>query len=246
MTEWVCGRRAVGEHLAAAPSTCLRLVLAKGSQVPADLSAAAGVAGIPVETAEKSRLDRLAKGEVHQGVCLEVGGWSYADLDVVVARALENGRLPLLLLLDSVQDPRNLGAVLRVADGVGAAGVVIPKDRAAGLTPAAARAAAGATATVPVVQVVNLARTLRELKSEGFWLVGASGGGAASLYAQEPLFPCALVLGGEHGGLRPNVSAQCDVLVSLPMRGALASLNVSVAAGVFAYELLRRWQVPAR
>ena len=241
MRDWVCGRRAVGEHLKELPATCLRLVVAKGSQVPADITAAAGVLGLSVEVAEKGRLDRLVGGEVHQGVCLEVGGWSYAELDLLVARVTEEGRFPLLLALDSVQDPRNLGAILRVADGSGAAGVVIPKDRAAGLPAAAARAAAGATATVPVAQVVNLARTLRELKREGFWVIGASGEASRDLFAQTLSFPCVLVLGGEHGGLRPNVAAHSDGLVSVPMRGALASLNVAVAAGIFSYELLRRW-----
>jgi 23S rRNA (guanosine2251-2'-O)-methyltransferase len=175
-------------------------------------------------------------------VCLELGGWSYVEPEDVMDRAREPGRLPLILVLDSVQDPRNLGALLRVADGVGAAGVIIPTDRAAGLSPAAARAAAGATASVPVARVVNLSRALRELREAGFWAVGAAGEASRSIFDQSTPFPCVLVLGGEHKGLRPNVASHCDVLASLPMRGTLSSLNVAVAGGILSYELLRRWQ----
>lgn len=242
MNEWIYGRRTVVEHLKEAPDSCRRLLFARGSQMPADIVTVAKALGLPIEEVEKGKIDRLSQGENHQGVCLEVGGWSYAELEDVVRRARGPGRLPLVVALDSVQDPRNLGAVLRVADGVGAAGVVIPKDRAAGLTPAVARAAAGAVAAVPVTQVVNLARTLGELRDEGFWAVGASGDASVPLFDQTTPFPCVLVLGGEHKGLRPNVAAHCDALVSLPMRGAVSSLNVSVAAGVFCYEILRRWE----
>lgn len=242
MAEWVYGRRPVAEHLAATPETCRRLVLGRGTQPPPDLLAAARALGLPLEEADRARLDRLSQGGNHQGVCLEVSGWAYADLDDLVARAAEPGRLPLLLALDSVQDPHNLGAVLRVADGLGAAGVVIPKDRAAGLSAAVARSAAGALASVPVAQVVNLARALRELRERGFWALGAAGEAPATLYDTATPFPCALVLGGEHQGLRPNVAAHCDALASLPMAGAVSSLNVSVAAGVFGYELLRRFR----
>ena len=143
-------------------------------------------------------------------------------------------------MLDSIQDPRNLGAVIRVADGVGAAGVVIPKDRAAGVTASAARSAAGASVSVPVAQVVNLARTLRELKKKDFYILGASHEGQNSLFEVPFTFPLAMVLGAEGAGLRPNVAAQCDGLAALPMEGQVTSLNVSVAAGVVAYEAYRR------
>lgn len=242
MSEWIYGRRTLAEHLAEAPDTCKRLFVARGSQPPADLLATARALGLPLEEVERAKLDRLAQGGNHQGMCLEVGGWAYADLEDLAERAGEGGRFPLLVALDSVQDPRNLGAVLRVADGVGAAGVLIPKDRAAGLSAAVARSAAGALAAVPVAQVVNLSRTLRELRDAGFWALGAAPGGVGDVYSLATPFPCILVLGGEHRGLRPNVASHCDALASLPMRGAVSSLNVAVAAGVFCYELLRRWR----
>ncbi|MBI5441057.1 MAG: 23S rRNA (guanosine(2251)-2'-O)-methyltransferase RlmB [Deltaproteobacteria bacterium] len=241
-TEWIYGRRTVAEHLKAAPSTCLRLLVAQGGRPPPELLSAASALGLrPTET-PKGDLDRLARGGNHQGVCLEVGGWGYADLEELAARALRPGGFPLVLVLDSVQDPHNVGAILRVADGAGAAGVIVPKDRAAGLSASVARAAAGALAAVPVAQVVNLARTLDELRERGFWTLGAAGGAPVSLFEADACFPCALVLGGEHKGLRPLVSSRCDALASLPMAGTVSSLNVSVAAGIFSFELLRRWR----
>ena len=242
MGEWIYGRRTVAEHLKEAPATCRRLVFACGRPPPEEILAAARALGLEAEEVEAGRLDRLARGGNHQGVCLEVGGWSYAALEDLTARAKTPGRFPVLLLLDVVQDPRNLGAILRVADGAGVAGVVIPKDRAAGLTAAVARTAAGALASVPVAQVVNLARALRELEEEGFFVLGASGDASGSLFETQLQFPCALVLGGEHKGLRRNVAAQCRALASIPMAGTVASLNVAVASGVFCYELLRRFR----
>lgn len=242
MSDWVCGRRAVAEYLKEIPRNCQKLLVLKGIQLPPEIGAAAAAAGVSLEVSEKGRLDRISQGGVHQGVCLQVGGWTYAELEDILERARIPGRFPLILALDSVQDPRNLGALLRVADGVGAAGVLIPTDRAAGLSPAVAKAAAGATASVPLARVVNLSRALRELREDGFWAVGASGDAGLSIFAQATPFPCVLVLGGEHKGLRPNVAAHCDALVSLPMRGALSSLNVAVAGGVLSYEMLRRWE----
>ncbi len=240
MKEWIFGRRTVAEHLGIAPGTCERLLVAEGSVPPADLLTAARQAGLCPEPAPRRRLDELAGGANHQGVCLLVGGWRYEALETLAARAREPGRLPLLVALDCVQDPRNLGAVLRVADGVGAAGVVIPKDRAAGLGAAAARTAAGALASVGVAQVVNLARALDELREEGFWVLGAAGDAPGDLYQTPTPLPAVLVLGGEHRGLRPNVASRCHTRVRLPMVGAVESLNVAVAAGVICYEVRRR------
>lgn len=241
MAEWIYGRRTVAEHLREAPSTCRKLTLARGSRPSPEIEGAARGLEIPVEIADRRRLDRLCRGGNHQGVCLEVDGWSYEDLEALVARARSPGHLPLILALDSIQDPRNLGAILRVADGVGAAGVVVPADRSAGLSAAVARTAAGALASVPVARVVNLARALREVREHGFTVLGAAGDAETRLHQTEARFPSMLVLGGEGQGLRPNVAANCDALVSLPMAGAVSSLNVAVAAGVFCYELLRQW-----
>jgi len=239
MAEWIYGRRTVAEHLAAAPDTCLKLVAARGKPLPPDLAAAARAVGLSPETVTPAELDRLAAGGNHQGVCLRVGGWGYVDLEELLAR-LPGHPFPLLLALDQVQDPRNLGAVLRVADGVGAVGVLLPKDRSAELGAAAARTAAGAAASVPVAQVVNLARALDACADAGCTVVGAAGEGSVSLYDCPVGLPAVLVLGGEHSGLRPNVAKRCQALVRLPMAGQVASLNVAVACGVIAYELRRR------
>ena len=239
-SEWLYGRRTVAEHLAVCPETARRLRVARGAKVDAGILARTGALGLPVETVPRVELDRQFRRANHQGVALEVGGWAYTDIDAVVRRARGPGRLPLIIALDGVEDPRNLGAVLRVADGVGAAGVVIPKDRAAGLSAAVARTASGAAAAVPVARVTNLARTLDGLKKDGFWVVGTAGEGAEDLYAAALSGPAVLVLGAEHRGLRPNVRKRCDRLVSIPLEGAVSSLNVAVACGVVAYELRRR------
>jgi 23S rRNA (guanosine2251-2'-O)-methyltransferase len=238
--EWIYGRHPVREHLETLPGTCERLLIAEGSRPDPELEEAARRAGVPVERVPKAKIDRQAAGANHQGVCLLVSGWGYRDLDEIVARVRRPEGTPLVFALDCVQDPRNLGAVIRVADGVGAAGVIVPKDRAAGLTAAAARSAAGAAATMPVAQVTNLARTLRELKDEGLWIVGASHEAERTVFDLKAPFPAVLVLGAEGSGLRQNVAAQCDALAKLPMLGTVSSLNVSVAAGVFAYELWRK------
>ncbi len=240
MTEWIYGRRTVAEHLAAAPQTARRLLVSREGRPPAEVLEAAARAGVAVEPAPRARLDELARRGNHQGVCLEVGGWRYAPLGDLVVRARGPGRLPLIVALDCVQDPRNLGAVLRVVDGVGAAGVVIPKDRSAGLSAAVARTASGALASVPVAQVVNLARSLDELEAEGFESVAASDGGAEDVYEAAVRFPCVLVLGGEERGIRPNVLRRCGRVVAIPMAGQVSSLNVAVAAGVLLYELRRK------
>ncbi|GAB4265385.1 MAG: hypothetical protein Kow0092_17690 [Deferrisomatales bacterium] len=240
MSEWIYGRRTVAEHLAAAPATCRRIWVAEGARLPPELLRAAQAAGAPVETVARVRLDEVSTGGNHQGVAAEVGGWRYAAFEELVERARSPGRTPLIVALDCVQDPRNLGAVLRVADGVGAAGVVIPKDRAAGLSAAVARTAAGAVASVPVARVVNLARSLDRLREEGFWVLGTAATAPSELHRVPVAFPCVVVLGGEEKGVRPNVAKRFDRAVAIPMRGAVASLNVAVACGVVCYEVLRQ------
>ncbi len=238
MSDWVLGRRGVREHLAHAPDTARALWVARGSRVPRDVIEAAEGLGLPVRQCSRHELTGRVGSERHQGVALEVGGWSYADPEDLLAR-VGRAPVPLVVALDCVQDPRNLGAVLRVVDGAGAAGVVIPKDRAAGLGPLAARAAAGAVATVPVARVVNLARTLDRFRDEGLWVYGAAAEGD-DVYSLDLETPAVLVLGGEHEGIRPNVRRRCDRLVSLPMGGKVSSLNVAVACGVLCYEFRRR------
>ena len=196
------------------------------------------VCGCHVTSMPKNKLDRLAGGGRHQGVILEVRGnsaLSEANLMELVANA---GDKTLILVLDGVQDPRNLGACMRVADGAGVTAVVAPKNRAAGLTVAAKKVASGAA--VPFVQVTNLARCLRSLKEAGVWLTGTSDAAQDTLFASNLTGPLAIVMGGEEKGVRRLTREACDTLVSIPMSGQVSSLNVSVAAGVVLYEALRQ------
>ena len=206
-----------------------------------DLRALAEQAGITVVDADDSQLDKLADGERHQGVIGEIVPRA-GDPETQLAEALESlGDAPsLLLVLDGVTDPHNLGACLRSADAAGVAAVIVPRDRAVGMTPVVRKVAAGAAETVPLVQVVNLARTLRELKIRGVWLVGAADDAARTLYDADLSGPTALVLGSEGEGMRRLTREACDELVSIPMAGAVESLNVSVAAGVALFEAVRQ------
>jgi 23S rRNA (guanosine2251-2'-O)-methyltransferase len=206
-----------------------------------ELRALAGQAGISVVEADDSQLEKLAGGERHQGVVVEIAPRP-EDPETRLEEALESSgdAPPLLLVLDGVTDPHNLGACLRSADAAGVAAVIVPRDRAVGLTPVVRKVAAGAAESVPLVQVVNLARTLRELKQRGVWLVGTSDAAARTLYDVDLSGPTALVLGSEGEGLRRLTREACDELVSIPMAGAVESLNVSVATGVALFEAVRQ------
>ncbi len=206
-----------------------------------ELRSLAQQAQIPVVDAEDAQLDQLADGERHQGVIVELAPRA-GDPETQLEEALESlGAVPpLLLVLDGVTDPHNLGACLRSADAAGVAAVIVPRDRAAGLTPVVRKVAAGAAETVPLVQVVNLARTLRELKERGVRLVGTADDAPRTLYDLDFRGPTALVLGSEGDGMRRLTREACDELVSIPMAGAVESLNVSVAAGVALFEAVRQ------
>jgi 23S rRNA (guanosine2251-2'-O)-methyltransferase len=196
--------------------------------------------GIEPEKVDRKRLDRLADGSNHQGIIIEVempGELSESILKTVVENLPETA---LFLVLDNVQDPHNLGACLRTADATGVHGVIITKDNATGITPTVCKVASGAAETVPVYQVTNLSRTLRWLKGEGLWIMGAAGETAQTVYKTDFTVPMALVIGAEGKGLRRLTREQCDVLVSVPMLGQVDSLNLSVAAGVLLYEAVRQ------
>jgi len=197
--------------------------------------------GIEPEKVDKKRLDRLAdNNNHHQGIVIEVempGELSESDLKTAVESLSETA---LFLVLDNVQDPHNLGACLRTADATGVHGVIITKDNATGITPTVCKVASGAAETVPVYQVTNLSRTLRWLKVEGLWIMGAAGETAQTAYKTDFTVPMALVVGAEGKGLRRLTKEQCDVLVSVPMLGQVDSLNLSVATGVLLYEAVRQ------
>ncbi|CAA9436510.1 MAG: 23S rRNA (guanosine(2251)-2'-O)-methyltransferase [uncultured Rubrobacteraceae bacterium] len=201
-----------------------------------EISSEAAARGVPVKRVPRNRVEELARGGVHQGVVARVGPYPYSGLEEILATPD-----PLVVVLDGVTDPRNLGAVLRAADGAGVSGVVVPKDRAAGVTPATAKASAGASEYVPVARETNLRRAVEKVKEAGVWTYAAEGGAAASVYTDLDLSgPVAFVLGSEGRGIRRLVREGCDGAVSIPMRGAVSSLNVSVAAAVLLSEARRQ------
>jgi 23S rRNA (guanosine2251-2'-O)-methyltransferase len=205
----------------------------------AEVAEAAAASGVPVKRVDRARIEELANGGVHQGIVARVGPYQYSGLDEILAAPD-----PLVLVLDGVTDPRNLGAILRAADGAGASGVVIPKDRAAGVTAAAVKASAGASEHARVARETNLRRAIDRMKKSGLWVYAAEDEaereGGTPYYALDLTGPVALVLGGEGRGIRRLVREGCDGAVSIPMLGAVGSLNVSVAAAILLYEARRQ------
>lgn len=236
------GRHAVLEALRAGRPVSRVLVsrTAHGAGPLKEILETARRRGVPVQTVDPRRLDVLAEGLPHQGVAATAAVQPLVDLDDVLEVARRRGQQPFLIVLDGIEDPHNLGAVIRTADAAGAHGVVIPRRRAAGLTPAVARASAGATAHLAVAGVGNLAAALEELKRAGVWVVGADPE-APERYDGGALGPpIALVVGAEGRGLHRLVRERCDRLVHIPLRGQVRSLNVSVAAALLLYEAARR------
>lgn len=194
--------------------------------------------GIAVRFLPRAELDRMAGNNAHQGVVAVTSAKQYNDLDDVVDA--KRGQYSLLVVLDGIEDPHNLGAVIRTADAAGADGVVIPERRAASVTAIVAKASAGASEHLPVAKVTNIARTLEELKAKNIWIVGLDQRGPKSYDALDYNMDCAIVLGAEGKGMHQLVGRKCDFLVSIPMLGKVSSLNVSVAAGVILYEIVRQ------
>lgn len=187
----------------------------------------------------KERLDQLSETHAHQGVIAQVAAYEYSTVEDILAKAEEKGEPPFLILLDNVEDPHNLGAIIRTANLAGAHGVIIPKRRAVGLTSTVAKTSAGAINYTPVAKVINLVRTMEELKQKGIWFVCADMGGE-SMYRMNLTGPIGLVIGNEGEGVSRLVREACDFTASIPMKGDIDSLNASVAAGVLAYEIVRQ------
>ncbi len=239
---WVHGIHAVQAMLATHPQRLRRLLAseARNDRRLAALVEQAQQAGLSIERVPAEALEALAAGSLHQGVMAQVEIPAPMDeyaLQALVERCV---RPPLVLILDGVQDPRNLGACLRSADAAGVDVVVMPSRRAAPLTATAVKVASGAAASVPIAQVVNLARVLRWLKDEGIRVIGTAGTAERPVWQAELTGGLALVLGGEGTGLRHLTRELCDEVISLPMAGVVDSLNVSVAAGICLYEALRQ------
>ncbi len=243
------GFHAVGVRLKTAPHT-IEEVYYESTRRDARMRqflARAREAGVRLIEADALRIAKLAGSHGHQGVAARVQPLAQQNslddlLDGLDAQGVRN---PLLLVLDGVTDPHNLGACLRVADGAGVHAVIAPKDHAAGISAIVAKVASGATETVPYFMVTNLARTLNELKERGIWVIGTSGDAPHSLYQSDFTGPVALVLGAEGDGMRQLTRKTCDALIHIPMQGAVESLNVSVASGVCLYEALRQRQAAA-
>ncbi len=194
--------------------------------------------GVPVRFLQRTELDRMAGNAAHQGVVAVTSAKQYNDLEDVIAS--KRGQYSLLVVLDGVEDPHNLGAILRTADAAGANGIVIPERRAAAVTGTVTKASAGASEHIPIAKVTNIARTVEELKEKDIWTVGLDERGTKTYDALDYNMDCAVVLGGEGKGLHDLVKRKCDFLVSIPMLGKVPSLNVSVAAAVVLYEIVRQ------
>jgi 23S rRNA (guanosine2251-2'-O)-methyltransferase len=229
--EAIYGVHPVIEALRSGRREVIEVLVAVESKKVAEVAAETGV---PVKKVPRARIEELTRGGTHQGVAARVGPYPYSNLEEILA-APE----PLVVVLDDVTDPRNLGAILRAADGAGASGVLIPKDRAVGMTAAVVKASAGASEYVPTARVTNLRRAIERMKGAGLWVYAAEVGGTVYT-ALDLTGPVALVLGSEGRGVRRLVREGCDGDLSIPMLGAVESLNVSVAAAILLYEARRQ------
>ncbi|NMB45364.1 MAG: 23S rRNA (guanosine(2251)-2'-O)-methyltransferase RlmB [Firmicutes bacterium] len=238
--EQIEGKNPVREALRAGAKLD-KLVLAEGSQRSLrEIIQLASAAGIAIEWREREWLDRKSRTRAHQGVIAWRKPVGYAALPDLIARAQAQSEDPLIIILDGIQDPHNLGSVLRTAEAVGAHGVVIPKRRAVGLTSTVAKVSAGAVEYVPVAQVTNLSQAIATLKEAGLWVVGADMTGENLHFETDLTGPMALVIGGEGKGMARLTRERCDLTVRLPMYGQINSLNAAVAAAVMMYEVVRQ------
>ncbi|MBM3189570.1 MAG: 23S rRNA (guanosine(2251)-2'-O)-methyltransferase RlmB [Chloroflexi bacterium] len=237
--EVLYGRNPVREALLARRRRVHRVLIAQGVQerdAVADILALCEADRIPVTRVERRELDRLGKDANHQGVAAQASYYPYVELSDLLAAARERNEAPFLLALDALEDPQNVGSLLRSAEAVGVHGVVLTKRRAVGITPAVSRASSGAVEHLLVAQITNLARTLESLKREGLWIVGVEQHPDAQPYRQADLDrPLVLVLGSEGHGMHRLIAETCDLLVRIPMRGRIGSLNVSVAGALALY-----------
>ncbi len=241
MEDVIAGRNSVGEALKSG-RPLNKLLIAKGER-QGSLRELAGMAkdkGILVQEVEPQRLAQLAPGQRHQGVVAMASPVEYAEVEDILAAAEAKGEAPLIVVLDELEDPHNLGAVLRTVDAAGAHGVIIPKRRSCPLSTTVAKTSAGAVEYVPVARVANLAQTLDKLKKAGVWVAGCDMDGTENYFEASLKGPLALVIGGEGRGLGRLVKEHCDFLVRIPMQGHVNSLNASVACSLVLYEAVRQ------
>jgi 23S rRNA (guanosine2251-2'-O)-methyltransferase len=240
-TSRVSGRHPVFELLRSSERRADEIAVLAGARGPLqEIVALARRAGVKVSFRTREQLTAMAGSPHHQGVVARVSAAEYLDLDALLSIPTLRGEPAFFLALDQVQDPRNLGAVLRTADALGVHGVVIPKHRSAGLTDAAARVAVGALEFVKVARETNLVGALKVIKSKGVWVYGSVVRGGTPAWDADLTGPLCLVLGGEGEGLRPLVETVCDVILTIPMRGHVGSLNIAAAGAVLCYEVVRQ------
>ena len=235
------GRNALTEALRSG-RTIDKVFVAAGEtdKALARLSAMAKEAGAVVVATDRRKLDQMSPTGAHQGVMAQVAAHEYATVEEILQRAEDRGEAPLLVLCDELSDPHNLGAILRTAECAGAHGVIIPKRRSVGLTAVVSKTSAGAVEYMPVARVGNLANTIRDLKQRGIWIYGTAADGRTDLYHAALRGPAAIVIGSEGQGMSRLVAESCDVLVSIPMKGRISSLNASAAAAILLYEAVRQ------
>lgn len=244
MSQQIVGRNSVMEALQSGSRQIEKILIIQGSEHPRlrQIIDAAEQKGIPYQRCPKHYLDRLQPN--HQGVIAYISGFRYTEMSTLLKKMENNKDVPaLLIMLDQVHDPRNLGAILRTANATGTDGVLIPKNNAAEITAAVHKAAAGSTEYTPITKVTNLAQTIEKLKAVGVWVVGTAEDAELPYTSADFTVPLCIVLGNEGKGIRRLVKQKCDYLVHLPMLGQIRSLNVSVTAGVLLYEVLRQRSV---
>ena len=246
--EIIAGRNAVLEALTSGrPVNKIYLKAGMVGGPLGQIAAAAKQLGVPVESVKEERLNLLAPQVRHQGVAALTAPVAFSSLETVLRNAAERGETPFLLLLDELQDPQNVGALIRSADAAGVHGVLLPKRRSCPLNMVVAKVSAGAVNYVPVVQIGNISQTLQKLKKQGFWVAGADMAGESLYFEADLTGPLVLVVGAEGKGLGRLVKENCDILVRMPMHGGVNSLNASAAGAILMYETLRqRWNLRHR
>lgn len=242
MDEWLAGKHSVLEAIRSG-RPINKILVAEGAQkhLIAPIVTEAKQAGITVQVVDKRKLEQtVERGVQHQGVAAQVAPYGYVSVEDLLDIAAERGEPPFLLLLDEIEDPHNLGSILRTADCTGVHGVIIPKRRSAAITATVSKTSAGAVEYVHVARVSNLAQTIELLKKQGLWIAGTDVSAAETAYAADLTGPIVLVIGNENKGISRLIKEKCDFLVKMPMRGSIQSLNASVAAGVLMYEVVRQ------
>lgn len=235
------GRNPVLEALKSG-RTINKIIMAKGEREGSikQILALAREKKIVIQEVDRQRLDSISTTHAHQGVIAFVSMKDYVEVEDILKIAEEKGEAPFIILLDEITDPNNLGSILRTADAVGAHGVIIPKRRAVGLTPAVSKASAGAVEYIPVARVTNIAQTIEALKKKNIWIIGTDMSGSKAFYEQDLKGAVALVVGSEGQGIGKHIQEKCDFIVNIPMLGKISSLNAAVAGAIVMYEIMKQ------